>query len=102
MIQKAIPQVSNQNKELILPLLFSGFLWQLSFITHKMLELKEKTLVMVIALLPSLFINIIGNSVYLPKIGQIATANTALLSALTYCIITFLYSIYSMNKIKIK
>ena len=99
MIQKAIPQVSNQNKELILPLLFSGFLWQLSFITHKMLELKEKTMFMVLAIFPSIVINIIGNSIFLPRFGQLATANTALLSALTYCTITFVYSIHSMNRV---
>ena len=64
-----------------------------------MLELKEKTIIMVIAILPSLLINIIGNSIFLPVFGQIATANAAFLSALTYCIITLVYSINVMNRL---
>jgi len=34
-IHLAIPQMSNQHKTLIIPLLSAGFLWQFSFLTHK-------------------------------------------------------------------
>ena len=98
-IQKVIPQLTIQSKLLILPLFCSGFLWQLSFLTHKMMELKEKTIYMVMAIIPSLLINIIGNIYFLPKLGGVATAYTALFSALVYCIITGIYSIYSIYKI---
>ena len=98
-LQKVLPQLDIQSKVLIMPLICSGFLWQLSFLTHKMLELKEKTIFMVIAIIPSLLINLIGNSYFLPKLGGIATAYTALFSALTYCIITGLHSCYSIYKI---
>tara|TARA_B100001123_G_C15320574_1_gene1027736 strand:+ start:1070 stop:2335 length:1266 start_codon:yes stop_codon:yes gene_type:complete len=99
-IKKIIPEVMFQSKRLILPLFFSGFFWQLSFLTHKMLELNEQTKSMIIAIIPSLIINIIGNIYFLPKIGVLATAYTAFFSALIYCIITSIYSIYLINKMK--
>ena len=55
---------------------------------------------MLIAIFPSLIVNIIGNSLFLPKFGVLATANAAFISALTYCTTTFVYSVYSMNKVK--
>ena len=100
-LQKVIPDLNNHSQNLILPLFSAGFLWQLSLLTHKMLELKEQTILMTIAILPSLIINIIGNSYFLPTMGGVATAYTALFSALTYCIITSLHFIYSMNKINL-
>ncbi len=101
LIRSAIPQFNIQSKILILPLLSAGFLWQLSFLTHKMLELKEQTGLMTIAIIPSLIINIIGNNYFLPKLGGVATAYTSLFSALTYCIITGTLFIFSLRKIRI-
>ena len=100
LIQKAIPEFNLKSKILILPLLFSGFLWQLSFLTHKMMELKEKTLLMTIAIIPSLIINIIGNNLFLPTFGTIATAYTSLFSALAYFVITTVHFYYSIRKLK--
>jgi len=96
----AIPQINSQYKSLLLPLLSAGFLWQFSFLTHKMLELKEKTNIMVVFLLISLFINMVGNSMYIPHFGVQATANTAFVSALVYCILTGIYSIIAFGKLK--
>ena len=96
----AIPQINSQYKSLLLPLLSAGFLWQFSFLTHKMLELKEKTHIMVVFLLISLFINMVGNSMYIPRLGVQATANTAFVSALVYCILTGIYSMIVMTKSK--
>ncbi len=95
-----IPGFDSESRRLIVPLLASGLLWQLSFLTHKMLELMEKTSLMTMAIIPSLIINIIGNYYFLPIIGGRATAYSSLLSAFIYCSITGIYSIYSMNKIK--
>ncbi len=95
-----IPQINSQYKSLLLPLLSAGFLWQFSFLTHKMLELKEKTHIMVVFLLISLFINMVGNSMYIPHYGVQATANTAFVSALVYCILTGIYSMIVMTKSK--
>ncbi|MBC8345246.1 MAG: oligosaccharide flippase family protein [Candidatus Marinimicrobia bacterium] len=102
MVQWAIPGLSSQFKDIILPLLLTGFLWQLSFFTHKMLELKEQTVRMVFFLFPSLLINLIGNIVFLPKYGVVATAYTALVSALIYCLITGCYTIAAIRKETIK
>ena len=97
----AIPQFNIEYKALIFPLLSAGFLWQLSLLIHKMLELHEQTILMIIAILPSLIINFIGNIYFLPKLGYIATAYTAVFSALIYCIITgsyFIYYLININK----
>ena len=83
-----------------MPLFLAGLLWQLSFLTHKMLELKEQTIKMIIAIVPSLIINIVGNTYFLPNLGAIATAYSAFYSALIYFVITGLHFIYSINRIK--
>ena len=98
-IQKVIPAFNIKSKMLILPLFAAGFLWQLSLLTHKMLELKEQSKLMIVAIFPSLIINIIGNNYFLPNFGGIATAYTAFFSALVYFIITSAHCIYSINKI---
>ena len=99
-LEKLIPGFSIKSKILILPLLSAGFLWQLSLLTHKMLELKEQTTLMIIAIIPSLAINIIGNTYFLPILGGIATAYSAFFSSLAYFIITGLHCIYSIRRIK--
>jgi O-antigen/teichoic acid export membrane protein len=99
-IHLAIPQMSSQHKTLIIPLLSAGFLWQFSFLAHKMLELKEQTKIMVMFLLFSLLINIVGNSVFIPRMGVQATANTAFISALAYCLLTGIYSIMAIVRSK--
>ena len=95
-----IPQFSIQYKNLTMPILCAGFLWQISLLTHKLMELNNKTIYMVIAILPSIIINVIGNIFFMPKIGIEATAYTAFLSALVYCVITSIFFIIYNNKIK--
>jgi O-antigen/teichoic acid export membrane protein len=65
-----------------------------------MLELKEQTKIMVMFLLFSLLINIVGNSVFIPRMGVQATANTAFISALAYCLLTGIYSIMAIVRSK--
>ena len=65
-----------------------------------MMELKEQTMFMVIAIIPSLIINLIGNNYFLPKFGGIATAYTAFFSSLAYFTITGVHFLYTINKIK--
>tara|TARA_Y100000741_G_C18254317_1_gene558380 strand:- start:1422 stop:2678 length:1257 start_codon:yes stop_codon:yes gene_type:complete len=99
-IIKLIPEFKVENKPIIFPLLLSGLTWQLSFITHKILELKEKTKIMVLLLSFSLIINIIGNIHFIPLKGIISTAYISLVSSLFYCISTTLYSINIIIKLK--
>ena len=59
---------------------------------HKPLELKERTHLMFIFILVSLIINIIGNILFIPQYGLIATAYTALISAIVYLVLASLAS----------
>ena len=94
-----LPNLDKNSISLLIPLVSTGILWQLSFFTHKMIELKEKTFLMIIFILFSLVVNLIGNIYYLPYYGIIATAYTSLFSALTYCILTSAYFFYKSKKI---
>jgi O-antigen/teichoic acid export membrane protein len=95
-LKKITPQFKIENKHIIIPLVLTGFLWQLSFLTHKVLELKEKTKIMVLFILFSLLINIFGNNYFVPSYGIIATAFIGLLSAFVYCILTSIYSLFAV------
>ncbi|MDP6401065.1 MAG: oligosaccharide flippase family protein [Candidatus Marinimicrobia bacterium] len=99
-IQFAVPEISARFRPLLIPLLITGFLWQVSFLTHKMLELKERTLLMVVFMAFSLGINVIGNTIFLPSFGVIATAYTAMLSALSYFTLTAGFSTYTLIRKK--
>ena len=102
LLQWAIPDISLKFKPLVMPLLIAGFFWQLSFLTHKMLELEERTMMMVFFILVSLLINIVGNFVFIPLIGVLATAYTAATSAVVYCFLTTTFSVHSLIKRKYK
>ena len=65
-----------------------------------MLELKERTLLMVVFMAFSLGINVIGNTIFLPSFGVIATAYTAMLSALSYFTLTAGFSTYTLIRKK--
>ena len=94
-----IPELPYSSKNLIAPLIISGILWQLSFLTHKMIELNEKTYIMLIFILVSIIINLIGNYYFLPKKGIIATAYTSLFASLSYCFLTTIYFLKEKEKI---
>ena len=102
LLQWVIPEISLKFKPLVMPLLIAGFFWQLSFLTHKMLELEEKTMLMAFFILLALLINIIGNILFIPIIGVLATAYTAATSAIVYCLLTATFSVNSLIKRKYK
>tara|TARA_B100000949_G_scaffold207498_1_gene198753 strand:- start:87 stop:1319 length:1233 start_codon:yes stop_codon:yes gene_type:complete len=102
LLQWVIPEISLKFKPLVMPLLIAGFFWQLSFLTHKMLELEEKTMLMAFFILLALLINIIGNILFIPIIGVLATAYTAATSAIVYCLLTATFSVNSLIKQKYK
>ena len=102
LLQWVIPDISLKFKSLVMPLLIAGFFWQLSFLTHKMLELEEKTMLMAFFILLALLINIIGNIIFIPIIGVLATAYTAATSAIVYCLLTATFSVNSLIKQKYK
>jgi len=78
------PGLNAEMNHVVLPIFIGGFLWQWSLLIHKPLELMEKTNHMLIFMFGAVAINIIGNILFLPKIGAIATAYTLIASALGY------------------
>ena len=87
-----------ESREILLPTLLAGLFWQLSFFSHKMLELNEKTFYMVLFISFSIIINLFGNIFFLPKYGIIATAITSASSAFSYFFLTFLYHLSTSKK----
>jgi len=71
--------------------LFAGFLWQVSLLLHKPLELKEKPIKMVWAIVFALGIAIVGNGIFLPKLGVIATAYSSIASASVYILMIIFF-----------
>ena len=68
------PGLNIEMSGVVLPIFIGGFLWQWSLLIHKPLELMEKTNKMLIFMLVAVSINIMGNVIFIPKIGVIATA----------------------------
>ena len=94
-----IPMLDKSYAGIVLPLVVSGIFWQLSFFTHKLIELKEQTYLMLIFIILSLIINIFGNTILLPTYGIIATSYTSMFSAMAYFLLSFLYFFYNKKKI---
>ena len=97
----ALPMIKEDSIVVIVPLIMNGALWQLSFLTHKMIELDEKTYFMTFYIMIAIIINLIGNNIFLPKYGIIATAYTSFLSAGSYCLLTFIYFKKASQKLKL-
>ena len=86
------PGLNIEMSGVVLPIFIGGFLWQWSLLIHKPLELMEKTNKMLIFMLVAVSINIMGNVIFIPKIGVIATAYTLIASALVYNLLTIIVS----------
>ena len=95
-----IPDLNSDFKSLGIPLLIAGSLWQVSLLIHKPLELKENPIKMVWAIVFALAVAIIGNGIFLPKLGVIATAYSSIASASVYIlmIIFFMMKANQFNK----
>jgi O-antigen/teichoic acid export membrane protein len=77
---RPIPQAS----EIVLPLAISGFLWQMSLLAHKPLEILCETKRMLAGMSAALAVNILGNWLLIPVYGYKAAAYLAVASSLTY------------------
>ena len=86
-----IPSISIQLKSILLPLILTGVVWQLSLVAHKIIELNEETYLMIVFILLSLIITFVGNYLFLPKYGLIASAYTSLLSSTSYLFLNIFY-----------
>jgi O-antigen/teichoic acid export membrane protein len=95
-IEKLVPNIDGSMQSILLPLFIGGFLWQFALLAHKPLEIEERTIIMVICILSAVLINLLGNLIFLPQFGVIATAYTMIASASIYIILSWVFS----NKIK--
>ena len=100
LFETVIPSISENSIDLIFPLVLSGIIWQISFLTHKIIEFEQKTYLMTLLIIGSVIINIFGNYFYLPRYGIITTAYTSLISSTFYCVGTLLFSIKFLIKSK--
>jgi O-antigen/teichoic acid export membrane protein len=93
LLNKMFPNIEKSFYSLLVPLTISGFLWQLALLIHKPLEIAEKTLWILLAIIISLMINIAGNYYFLPIYGVIASAYTTVFVSFVYlstCILLFI------------
>jgi O-antigen/teichoic acid export membrane protein len=77
---RPIPQAA----EVVLPLAISGFLWQMSLLAHKPLEILCETKRMLTGMSAALAVNLLGNRLLIPIYGYKAAAYLAVASSLTY------------------
>ena len=87
-----LPDLNVSYSFLLMPILAGGFLWQFALLCHKPLEMDQRTKLMALLMFAALCVNLIGNIVYLPHYGIIATAYTYIASATVYIITTIYFS----------
>jgi len=75
-------------ESLVIPLVVGSFLWQLSLNAHKVLEVNDRTTVMMVNVAACTALNIVGNLVLLPQYGPAAAAWTTLGAAFLYLCLT--------------
>ena len=92
MLMVILPDLNVSYSFLLMPILAGGFLWQFALLCHKPLEMDQRTKLMLLLMLAALCVNLIGNIVYLPHYGIIATAYTYIASATVYIITTIYFS----------
>ena len=92
LIMLILPGLDLSYSFLLFPILVGGFLWQFALLCHKPLEMDQRTGLMVLLMLGALIINLLGNIVYLPRYGIIATAYTYIASASVYILSNIYFS----------
>ena len=92
LIMLILPGLDLSYSFLLFPILVGGFLWQFALLCHKPLEMDQRTGLMVLLMLGALIINLLGNIIYLPRYGIIATAYTYIASASVYILSNIYFS----------
>ncbi len=77
-------------QSLVIPIFIGAFLWTISLLIQKPLELRKKTMLMMWAVIIALAANVIGNIVFIPKYGIIAAAYTTIVGSFLYLIVILL------------
>ena len=86
--------VTGQTLELVLPIIFGAFIWQLAMLVHKPLEFELKTKKMLLFCFIALLVNVVLNIIFIPIYGIVFASYTTFLSALVYLMLC-LIAIYS-------
>jgi O-antigen/teichoic acid export membrane protein len=76
-----------------IPILLASFIWQIAMFVHKTLELGNRQMQMIFALLISFGFNIISNIIFIPKYAMIAASINTFGSTLIYVSIVFYFSV---------
>ena len=90
----------NSSMPLIIPIYIGLFLWNVSILIHKILELKKKTKKMLLAVSFGLIINVIGNIIYLPIYGVVVSAYTTIAGSVTYILIILYFIVEETRRVK--
>lgn len=77
-------------QDLVLPLLFTAFTWQLSLSLHKWLELTGRTGTMLSCIVMATLVNVAATAALVPSYGITGAAYGALAASLAYCCATIL------------
>nr|WP_315149752.1 oligosaccharide flippase family protein [uncultured Flavobacterium sp.] len=98
-IEKIVGIVATQESvDLILPILFGAFIWQLAMLVHKPLEFELKTKTMLFFSFIALVINVVLNFLFIPKFGIVFASYSTLVCALVYLLLTVFFIGYKNNK----
>ncbi len=79
--------VTEQSLQLVFPVLFGAFIWQLAMLVHKPLEFQLRTKTMLFFCMIALFVNVFLNIIFIPKYGIVFASYTTLVSALVYLLL---------------
>jgi O-antigen/teichoic acid export membrane protein len=90
--------ITDQTLELILPIIFGAFIWQLAMLVHKPLEFELKTKTMLLFIIMALTANVVLNIVFIPAYGILFAAYSTFLSALLYLILNMGVIYFKRNK----
>jgi|TARA_B100000959_G_scaffold47056_1_gene48064 O-antigen/teichoic acid export membrane protein len=100
-IFKLFPDLNPEIISISFPLFLGGFLWQIALLIQKPLEIRKMSILMLIFILLALGINIIGNTVFLPKYGVSATAWTLVATGIVYILLNISASFkFVLNQLK--
>lgn len=90
--------ITDQELELILPIIFGAFIWQLAVLVHKPLEFELRTKTMLLFSIIALLVNVVLNIVFIPKYGIVFASYTTFVSALVYLLLSVFGISYRKKK----
>lgn len=83
--------LTQENIELVIPILIGAMLWQISMLLHKPLELRKETKKMLIFIIIAFAFNLITNFIFIPIYGVIFAAYSTILSSMIYLLLNLFY-----------